>query len=380
MRSVFAGMGRLTVRLSSVAVLAGWVAAAAGVAAAWLQAGCGKAPESNVIVGAGHVEATDVHIAAKVAGRLLKFALQEGDAVKLGQVLAELDTIDNLLALRQARADRDQAAAQLDLRLAGSRPEDVAEAATQVAGARADLEGAQKDLDRMQALLDRGSGTAKSRDDARTRRDMTAARLRGAQDALARTRHGSRPQEIAEARARLAAMEAHAATLEQQIKDATVTSPLNGVVTEKVAQQGELLQPGSPLCVITDLANAWLTVYVAEPDLGRIRLGQPGEVVTDDGQRRGGHITYISPEAEFTPKNVQTRDERVKLVFKVKVGLDNRDGLFKPGMPATARFQAPAAAGAPEPLPANAGAPQSSPAAAGAPPARSPAAPPGGAP
>jgi HlyD family secretion protein len=195
---------------------------------------------------------------------------------------------------------------------------------------------------------------------------MTAARLRGTQDALARARHGSRPQEIAESRARLAAMAAHAATLEQQIKDATVTSPLTGVVTEKVAQQGELPQPGSPLCVITDLANAWLTVYVAEPDLGRIRLGQPAEVVTDDGQRRGGHITYISPEAEFTPKNVQTRDERVKLVFKVKVGLDNRDGLFKPGMPATARFQATAAAGAPRSSPV-AGAPQGSPPPGGTP-------------
>src|ERR1700674_1955358 len=122
MRSVFAGMGRLTVRLSSVAVLAGWVAAAAGVAAAWLQAGCGKAPESNVSVGAGHVEATDVHVAAKVAGRLLKFSLQEGAPVKLGQVRGELDPTDNVLTLPQARGDRDQAAAELALRVAGSRP------------------------------------------------------------------------------------------------------------------------------------------------------------------------------------------------------------------------------------------------------------------
>jgi HlyD family secretion protein len=314
--------------------------------AAGLLAGCAKAPQSNVIVAAGHVEGTDVHVGAKVGGRLLAFKLQEGDAVQLGQALAQIDTTDNRLAARQAHADRDQAAADLDLRLAGSRPEDIAEAESQVASAQADLEGAQKDLDRMQALLDRGSGTPKSRDDARTRRDVSAARLRGTRDALARARHGSRPQEIAQARAHLAAMEAHAATFEQQIKDATVTSPLTGVVTEKVAQQGELLQAGSPLCVITDLANAWLTVYVAETDLGRIRLGQPAVVVTDEGQRRSGHITYISSAAEFTPKNVQTRDERVKLVFKVKVGLDNRDGLFKPGMPATARFQAPAPAAA----------------------------------
>jgi HlyD family secretion protein len=339
--SLSAGPRRLAAGLVATSL------AAACLVAASLAAACAKAPQGNAIAAAGHVEATDVHVAAKVGGRLQRFTLQEGDPVTLGQVLAEVDTTDTRLSVAQARADRDQAAAELDLRLAGSRKEDIGEAASQVSSAQADLEGAQKDLDRMQALLDRGSGTAKSRDDAKTRRDMAAARVRGARQALARTRSGSRPQEIAEARAKLASAEARVATLAQQIKDATVSSPLAGVVTEKVAQQGELLQAGSPLCVITDLANAWLTVYVVETDLGRIRLGQPATVVTDAGQRRGGRITYISSEAEFTPKNVQTRDERVKLVYKVKVGLDNRDGLFKPGMPAEARFEATAAAGAP---------------------------------
>jgi HlyD family secretion protein len=339
--------------VSAGVVRAGGARLATGIATAGLTAvllaGCGKAPERKDITATGHVEATDVHIAAKVGGRLLKFTLQEGDAVTAGQVLAEVDSTDNRLAEGQARADRNQAAAELDLRLAGPTREEIAEAAAQVASARADLEGAQKELDRMQALLDRGSGTAKSRDDARTRRDINAARLRGAQQALARLRRGSRAEEIAQSRARLAAMEAKIAVVEQQIRDATVISPLAGVVTEKVAQQGELLQAGSPLCVISDLANAWLTVYVPETDLARLRLGQPAAVVTDDGQRRDGRVTYIASQAEFTPKNVQTRDERVKLVFKVKVGLDNREGLFKPGMPATATFQISGAAGrAPE--------------------------------
>ena len=133
------------------------------------------------------------------------------------------------------------------------------------------------------------------------------------------------------------------AQLEQQVKDATIASPLNGVVTEKIAEPGELVQAGAGLCVVTDLANAWLTVYVHELDLGRIRIGQDAEVVTDGGQTRKGTITYIASQAEFTPKNVQTRDERVKLVYKVKVGLGNEDGLFKPGMPAEARLRAAAA-------------------------------------
>ncbi len=96
--------------------------------------------------------------------------------------------------------------------------------------------------------------------------------------------------------------------------------------------------------MITDLDDAWLTVYVGEPDLGRIRLGQEAEVVTDDGQTRKGKVTFIASKAEFTPKNVQTRDERVKLVYKVKIGLENKDGLFKPGMPAEARLRAADAA------------------------------------
>lgn len=303
-------------------------------------AACGNGKEDpNLLVASGHVEATDVHISTKVGGRLERFPPEEGNEVRPGEEIARIETTDIELAIQQARADRDGANAELRLRLAGSRREDVAAAAAQVTRAKADLDGAQKDLDRMQALLDRGSGTPKSRDDARTRRDVAAAQVKGAQEGLARLKNGSRPGEIEAARARVAAAEARIAQLEQQGKDATVLSPVAGVMTEKVAHAGELVQPGSPLCVITKLADAWVTVYIGEPDLGRIRIGQEAEVVTDDGQTRKGRISYVSSKAEFTPRNVQTRDERVKLVYKVKVALDNKDGLFKPGMPAEARFR-----------------------------------------
>jgi HlyD family secretion protein len=324
---------------------------ATGLAMITLAACRGDAKDPNLLTASGHVEATDVRIATKVAGRLQDFGLQEGDAVKTGQVLARIDTTDTALALAQARAERQQSAADLQLRRAGSRKEDIAAGAAQVSQAEADLDGSQKDLDRMQGLLDRGSGTPKSRDDAHTRRDMAAARLRAARDTLARLKNGSRPEEIESARAHVGISDARIAQLEQQIKDATVVSPTTGVVTEKIAQAGELLQAGSPLCVVTDLADAWLTVYVGETDLGRVRIGQEADVVTDDGQSRKGRITFVAAQAEFTPKNVQTRDERVKLVYKVKVGLDNQDGLFKPGMPAEARFHvstvAPAGKAAP---------------------------------
>jgi membrane fusion protein YbhG len=310
------------------------VALAAGAALA----GCHAGTDPTTIVASGHVEATDVRLSTKVGGRLHSFPIQEGDKVARDQEIAQIETTDARLLLRQARAERDQAAAELRLRLAGSRKEDVAELEAQVAQDAADLAGAERDLARMQGLVDRGSGTQKARDDARTKRDMTAERLAARKQSLARVRSGSRPEEIDAARARLAAGEARIAQIEQQIADATVKSPVRGVVTEKIAEAGEILQAGAGLCVVTNLDEAWLTVYVAEPDLARVRLGQEVEVKTDDGQSRRGKITFVASRAEFTPKNVQTRDERVKLVFKVKVGLDNEDGLFKPGMPAEARI------------------------------------------
>ena len=311
-----------------------------GIALVLTLVACGKdEKDPNLLTASGHVEATDIHISTKIGGRLEAFGPEEGDTIRPGEELARIETTDVDLAIQQARADLGGTTADLRLRLAGSRKEDVAAAAAQVTRAKADLDGAQKDLDRMQALLDRGSGTPKSRDDARTRRDVAAAQVKSNQETLARLKNGSRPEEIEAARARVAASEARIAQLEQQRKDTTVLAPVAGVITEKVAHAGELVQPGSPLCVITKLADAWITVYIGEPDLGRVRIGQEAEVVTDDGQTRKGRISYVSSKAEFTPRNVQTRDERVKLVYKVKVSLDNQDGLFKPGMPAEARFR-----------------------------------------
>jgi HlyD family secretion protein len=308
-------------------------------AAAAVGFGCLTQTASTNIVAAGHVEATDIHISAKVSGRLVEAPFKEGDVVKAGDTVARLSTTDVEIQVRQASADHAQAAAELRLRLAGARQEDIAEVEAQIRATEADIAGAQLDLARMQGLLDRGSGTTKARDDAGTRRDILEARLAAQRQTLARLRSGSRPEEIEAARARVASLEARIAMFKQQIADAQVTSLSDGVLTSRVAEPGEQLQVGSPICVITQLTEAWLTVYVTDVDLARIRLGQEAVVKTDGGQTRKGRLTYIASKAEFTPKNVQTRDERIKLVYRVKVGLDNADGFFKPGMPAEATFQ-----------------------------------------
>jgi HlyD family secretion protein len=305
-------------------------------------AACSRGGDEGAVVASGHVEASEVRVATRVAGRLTRVAVEEGDRVKAGQLLAQVDTTDVNLALAAARAERGQADADLRLRVAGARVEDIGEAEANVARARADLEGAEKDLERMEGLLASGSGTAKARDDARARRDAAAASLAAARERLARLKAGSRAEEIDAARARVAAADARIAQLEQQLRDAAVNSPVDGVVTEKLSESGELAANGTGVAVVSDLGKPWLTVYIPEPDLGRVRIGQEAEVRTDDGQVRTGRIASVASKAEFTPKNVQTRDERVKLVYKLKIGLPNEDGLFKAGMPAEARIRAAA--------------------------------------
>jgi HlyD family secretion protein len=304
-----------------------------------LGSACRKGQDLGLIVASGHVEATEVLVSTKVAGTIESLAVDEGHTVGAGQELARVDTTDTRLALDAARADRALAEAELRLRLAGSRVEDVREARAQVARAEADLAGAQMDLDRMEGLLGAGSGTTKARDDARTRRDVARSGRDAAQERLSRLEAGFRPEEKDAARARRDAADARIAQLEQQLKDALILSPVAGVVTERLAERGELAARGTAIFTVTDLPNAWLNAYVAETDLGRLRLGQEAEVTTDDGQARRGRVSFVASRAEFTPKNVQTRDERVKLVYRIKVALENADGLFKPGMPATARLE-----------------------------------------
>lgn len=301
-------------------------------------AACRAKSDPSLIVASGHVEATDVRVSTKVGGTVQWIGIREGDAVAAGQEVARIDPVDINLALVTARADRDSAAAELRLRLAGAREEDIAEAEAQVRRAEADLEAARKDLERMQGLMEAGSGTVKGRDDARTWRDLATAGLDAARDRLRKLRAGNRPEEIDAARARLGAADARIAQLQQQAVDTNLICPVAGIATERLVEPGELVSPGAVVVVVTNLADAWLTAYIGEPDVGRVRLGQDADVSTDDGQTRKGRITFVSPKAEFTPKNVQTRDERIKLVYRLRISLDNADGLFKPGMPAEAHI------------------------------------------
>jgi HlyD family secretion protein len=313
---------------------------------------CAPDAPDNALRVSGHVEATEVQVAPEVGGRILELRLAEGDRVNRGDVAARLDTRDIELQIRRARADRAAAVAQLRLLEAGARDEDVrqAEAEVQVAEAdvmaiEADLKGAQLDLDRFETLLKANAGSQKQRDDARARVDVIRERQRGAQEraraareVLARVKKGARSEEIDAARARVASADAQSALLDKALDDAQVVAPVSGIVTQKLVDAGEIVMRGTPIVVVTDLDNAWANLFVPEPMIPRIKLGQPATVVTDAGDRLQGTVTFLSPKAEFTPRNVQTAEERSKLVYRIKVSVDNRAGILKPGMPVDAEL------------------------------------------
>jgi HlyD family secretion protein len=316
-------------------------------------ASCKDAPPSDKLRVSGHVEATETRLAPDAGGRILTFTIKEGDRVEPGQTILTLDTRDAQLAINRAQAERGAAEAQLRLVQAGSRVEDIRQAQSQVetaraevSAARAELESASQDLTRFETLLQNNSGSRKQRDDAATRRDVardrvTSAegRVRTADEVLAKTKAGARPEEVAAARARVATVDAQITSLEKGITDATLHSPVAGVVTEKLVEVGEVIAPRAPVAIVVDLEHAWADVFVPEPTVPQIRIGQSATVFTDAGGNGiGGTISYISPKAEFTPRNVQTAEERSKLVYRVRITVDNKAGVLKQGMPVEAEI------------------------------------------
>jgi HlyD family secretion protein len=310
-------------------------------------AACQSANEPSVRRASGYVEATEVRMSSKVAGRVHGVSVVEGARVGAGDLLVTLSTTDTDLALDRATAERAQADAQLRLLRAGARPEDISQAEAQLAAATADQQAAESELAaakldeaRYEQLVQKRAGTVKQRDDAVARRELADARVRAAGDrasaaaaTLARLRAGARPEEIDAARARVEAINAEMAVLKDRHAEATIVAPSAGIVTSRLVEPGELVAVGAPLVVLMDLDHAWVNAYVEETVVPTLRIGQSVTIATDAGDTLPGQVAVISPRAEFTPRNVQTATERARLVYRVKVTLDNSKGILKPGMP-----------------------------------------------
>jgi len=296
---------------------------------------CGGDRQGTLKV-SGNIEVTQVEASFKVAGRVAERPVDEGQTVKSGQLMARLEDADftQQVALRQA--DADAARANLDKLLAGSRKEEIGSAKAQVDQTKADLTRSQADDARNSDLLQKEVISPREYDASHSAFLASQARVNQAQEQYDLVKNGPRREDIDQARARLESAEQSLSLARTQLGYATLTAPQPGVVLSKNVEPGEFVAPGTPVVTLGDLHEVYLRAYVDESDLGRVKLGQGVSITTDTfpGRRYEGHITFISPEAEFTPKSVQTEKERVKLVYRIKITVPNPQMELKPGMPA----------------------------------------------
>ncbi|MGD0920168.1 MAG: efflux RND transporter periplasmic adaptor subunit [Terriglobia bacterium] len=352
----------------------------------------GRSHDGRMIRVSGNIEVTDAEVSFKIPGRVEARLVDEGETVKTGQTVARLDSAELIqevavcraevqavqaaLAeleagsrpeeIAQAEASAEQAKARLDEMLAGSRPEELSAAEAVLRRTKAETERAQLDAERYEGLYKKETVSAQQYDLARTAYETALARQREAEEQFKLVKEGPRREQIEQARAawsqaqerfllvkkgpRRESIEQARARLQQarealgvaetRLGYATLASPLSGVVLSKNVEPGEFVAAGTPIVTVADLENVWLRAYINETDLGRVKVGQRVRVTADTypGKRYEGRVSFIASQAEFTPKNVQTEKERVKLVYRVKVDIRNPNMELKPGMPADAEI------------------------------------------
>ena len=294
-----------------------------------------KAP-ANTLLLSGNVEAHESVVAFRTLGRIVALPVEEGEAIRAGDLIARLDAADYQQQVRVDQAALDTRGKELDLAVAGSRTQDIRAAEQTLADAKADLELRRADLARSGALYQRDAVSAQSHDQADTAFKRALAVYDRTQQTLSELREGTRKEQIAVSRATQQTAR-QSLELSKVRRDYTVLqSPVTGVVTVRQAELGEYVVPGTPVVTIADLDHLWVRAYVSETDLGRVTWGQAATVRTDTfpGRSYRGTVSFIAAESEFTPKTVQTNKERVALVYRVKVDVENPNRELKPGMPA----------------------------------------------
>ena len=291
----------------------------------------------------GNIDVRQVNLSFKVGGRIDSLAVDEGDPVKAGQVVASLERRYFEDDLRLARATRDATAATLRRLENGSRPEEIAEARAVVAERKATLERAKSDLERTERVFATGSGSKQDLALARATQEEAAARLKASEQSLRLAELGPREEDVAQARAQLQAENARVIVADRNLADSELLGPNDGVILTRARERGAIVQPGETVFTLTLTSPVWVRTYANEPDLGFVQPGLAATVTTDSTPDRPyrGHVGFVSPTAEFTPKTVETRELRTDLVYRLRVIVDNPDGGLRQGMPVTVRLALP---------------------------------------
>jgi len=310
--------------------------------AAWLLVLRGRGGD-GALDASGTVEATDAQLGFQVAGRIDTILAREGDAVKAGQLLARLDQTELVARRRQTAAQLAAARALLTELERGSRSQEVQQGRDALAAANQRLADAQRDLDRTKRLFDGGAVSREVLDKAQLAFDVAQSQHDQSAQALQLLEVGPRPERIEAQRATVASAQAAVQQMDAMLANSEIRSPFDGVVSVKDREIGETVSPGAPVLTVTNMNDRWVRIYIPETRIGAVHLGQVATISADTykGKTYPGAVSFIASEAEFTPKNVQTQDERVKLVYAVKVRITG-DATYdlKPGIPADVQLGA----------------------------------------
>ena len=295
---------------------------------------------SDEIVLYGNIDLREVDLAFNDSQRVDSVLVREGDYVRKGQVLARLDTSRLEPQLAQAEAQAAAQRAAVDRLHHGSRPQEIAQARANLALSQADARQTHDNYQRLEAVSNSSAGRAVSRqevDDAKAQADVSKAKVAVSRKALQLALIGPRQEDIAQAEAVLDGEQAQVALLRQELADAELRAPLDAVVRSRIAEPGDMASPQKTALTLAITDPKWVRAYVSEADLGRVRPGMKATVAVDSfsGKRFAGWVGFISPEAEFTPKTVQTQELRSSLVYEIRVFVKDPGDLLRLGMPAT---------------------------------------------
>lgn len=308
------------------------------LAAALFVAGCRNTQDDNTIVHLnGRIEAPTVDLGPKVPGRIVEVLVREGDRVKAGALLARLDLGETSIAVEREQAGVRSAQARAQDLEAGTRASEITAIEAEVQDRRAAVSLAEKESERQRFLLDRKVGTQRDFDRARTDLERSRAALKASEARLNVAREGSRVNQTAAAEADADRAQAVLKQSETVARENEIRAPADGVIVHRLAEPGQLVGAGQPAITMAFANRLYVRTFIPETKLGRVKTGMAARVTVDafPGREFAARITEISPDAEFTPKAVETKSERVNLVYGAKADLDRgwKEPLV-PGQPA----------------------------------------------
>lgn len=292
---------------------------------------------SQDIILHGNVDIRQVDLGFRLTGRVQEMKFEEGDKIKKGDIIASLDKTPFVFEVNNLKGLVDVAKANLTKLHAGNRPQEIQEAKALVRERQVSYENAQKVLNRQTELVKKNYASKQEYDDAYAKAKETQAQLKTAEEALKLAVEGFRSEDIAAGLAQLEAVNSQLATAQNNLNDTDLLAPNDGIILTRIREPGSIVNVGSPVYTLSLINPVWIRAYTSEINLGHLKPGMKALVYTDTfpNQPYQGQIGFISPVAEFTPKNVETKELRTDLVYRLRVIVEDKEGQLRQGMPVT---------------------------------------------